>query len=127
MLAPLIHSPRIVHRITGGVNAAGVATWWYTEWCIVKEADMANALVTIYETQGILTAEVIKGKLEAAGIPALLKYESAGIVLGVTVDGLGKVQVQVPVAWEAEALAVVDETSADDGEDDEVDEDAEPT
>lgn len=71
---------------------------------------MANELVTIYETQGILSAEVIKSKLEAAGIPALLRYESAGLVLGVTVDGLGKVQVQVPGALEAEALAVIDES-----------------
>jgi hypothetical protein len=71
---------------------------------------MTSELVTIYETQGILTAEVIKGKLEAAGIPALLMYESAGLVLGVTVDGLGKVRVQVPASWQADALAVIDET-----------------
>ena len=78
---------------------------------------MASELVTIYETQGILSAEVIKGKLEAAGIPALLRYESAGLVIGVTVDGLGTVKVQVPEDWEAEALAVIDETP-DDSDDD---------
>ena len=74
---------------------------------------MDNRLVTVYETQGILTAELIKGKLEAAGIPALLKYESAGIVLGVTVDGLGKVVVQVPASAEEEALAILDESPED--------------
>ena len=52
-------------------------------------------LVVVYKTQGILRAEIIKSKLEGAGIPALLKYESLGPVLAVTVDGLGKVQVLV--------------------------------
>ncbi|MCK4579757.1 MAG: DUF2007 domain-containing protein [Dehalococcoidia bacterium] len=41
-------------------------------------------------------AQVIQGRLEAEGIPALLSYESAGVVLGVTVDGLGEVKVLVP-------------------------------
>ncbi len=66
-------------------------------------------LVTVYYSQGILGAEVVKAKLEAAGIPALLKYESAGLVLGLTVDGLGQVEVQVPEAEEARALSLLAE------------------
>lgn len=66
-------------------------------------------LVTVYRSQGILGAEVVKAKLEAAGIPALLKYESAGLVLGLTVDGLGQVEVQVPAAQEAAAIALIAE------------------
>ncbi|MGQ9490903.1 MAG: putative signal transducing protein [Anaerolineae bacterium] len=66
-------------------------------------------LVTVYRSQGILGAEVVKAKLEAAGIPALLKYESAGLVLGLTVDGLGQVEVQVPAAQEAAASALIAE------------------
>ena len=55
---------------------------------------------------GQLEAQVIKTKLESAGIPALLDYESAGVVLGITVDGLGEVRVMVPdaLAQEAEEL-----------------------
>jgi len=34
--------------------------------------------------------------LEVEGIPALLSYESAGIVFGLTVDGLGEVRIMVP-------------------------------
>jgi len=34
--------------------------------------------------------------LETEGIPALLSYESAGIVFGLTVDGLGEVRIMVP-------------------------------
>jgi hypothetical protein len=65
----------------------------------------------------MLGAQVVKGKLEAAGIPTILRYESAGLVFGLTVDGLGMVEVQVPedCAEEAEALVSEDEplTEAD--------------
>lgn len=70
-------------------------------------------LVTIYRSQGILTAQVIKAKLDAAGVPALLKYESAGLVLGLTVDGLGLVEVLVPEDWLAEAEALISEEAED--------------
>ncbi len=63
-------------------------------------------LTTVYTASGQLQAQVIKTKLESAGIPALLDYESAGVVLGLTVDGLGEVRVMVPeaLAQEAEEL-----------------------
>lgn len=67
-------------------------------------------LVTVYRSQGMLGAEVVRGKLEAAGVPVMLKYESAGLVLGLTVDGLGLVEVQVPEEWEADALALIDDS-----------------
>ncbi len=54
-----------------------------------------DELVVVYETQGITRAEIIKSKLEGAGILAMLKYESLGPVLAVIVDGLGKVKVLV--------------------------------
>lgn len=53
-------------------------------------------LVTVYISQGMLPALVVRGKLESAGIPVLLRYESIGQVIGLTVDGLGRVEVQVP-------------------------------
>jgi hypothetical protein len=49
-----------------------------------------------YRAGGKLEAEVIRGRLESAGIPVLFDYESAGQVLGLTVDGLGEVRVMVP-------------------------------
>lgn len=82
-------------------------------------------LVTVYRSQGILGAEVVKAKLEAAGIPALLKYESAGLVLGLTVDGLGQVEVQVTADREAEATALIaDEAEPNSSE---VEEEADPS
>ena len=65
-------------------------------------------LVTIHVAMGPLRAEVIRSKLEAAGIPVLLRYESAGLVIGITVDGLGEVKVQVPRELADEARALIE-------------------
>ncbi len=64
-------------------------------------------LTTVHIAQGLLQAGLIKSKLESAGIPALLDYESAGPVLGLTVDGLGEVRVMVPDALAEDAQAVL--------------------
>ena len=52
-------------------------------------------------------AQIIRGRLEIEGIPAMLRYESAGIVYGLTVDGLGQVEVQVPSTLAEEARQVL--------------------
>jgi hypothetical protein len=53
-------------------------------------------LVVISTLQGELVANVIKSHLESEGIPVILKYESAGRVYGITMDGLGQISVLVP-------------------------------
>jgi hypothetical protein len=63
-----------------------------------------------------LQAEIIKGKLEANDIPALLEYESLGPVLGLTVDGLGEVRVLVPKDKADAARALLEESEEIDGE-----------
>ena len=73
----------------------------------------ASKLVAIYLSQGMLGAQVVLSKLEAAGIPAVLKYEAVGQLFGLTVDGLGTVEVQVPEDWAEEALALVEEEPSD--------------
>ena len=70
----------------------------------------SESLVTI-RTANYMEAHIIKGRLESEGIPVLLRYESAGLVYGITVDGLGQVKVMVPkhLAEEAkELLGLVD-------------------
>lgn len=52
--------------------------------------------ITVYTAYGEPEAHIIKGKLETEGMPVMLKYESAGPVIGIIVDGLGQIQVQVP-------------------------------
>ncbi len=66
-------------------------------------------LVVVYVSQGPLGAEVAKSKLESEGIPVMLRYEAIGRVYGLTVDGLGRVEVVVPGAYEALAREVLKE------------------
>jgi hypothetical protein len=56
-------------------------------------------LTTVRVAQGLLQAEVYKSKLESAGIPVLLEYESIGPALGITVDGLGGRWASPWMAW----------------------------
>jgi hypothetical protein len=63
-------------------------------------------LVTI-RTAKYLEAQIIKGRLESEGIPVLLSYESAGLIYGITVDGLGEVKIMVPRNLEEEARGIL--------------------
>jgi hypothetical protein len=65
--------------------------------------------VVVYKANGMMTAQIIKGKLESNGIPVLLKYESVGQTFGLTVDGLGEVKVMVAREQEQEARALLNE------------------
>ncbi len=62
-----------------------------------------SGLVTIDTVYGINIANILKSKLESYGIPVLLKYESVGITFGLTLNGLGKVEIKVPVEFEKDA------------------------
>ena len=54
-----------------------------------------------------MEAQIIKGRLESEGIPVLLSYESAGLVYGITVDGLGEVKIMVPQQLAEEAKEIL--------------------
>ena len=58
--------------------------------------------------QGELRANIIKSHLEAEGIPVYLKYESAGIIYGITVDGIGEVKIFVPRECAEEARKIIE-------------------
>ncbi len=73
-------------------------------------------LVTVYTAQGHPRAHVIKSKLEAAGIPAMLSYDSASLVFGLTVDGIGKVRVMVRPEHAEEARRLLSEERPSDEE-----------
>ena len=77
-------------------------------------------LVCVLSCQGIDLAQIYKSKLEAVGIPVLLRYEAAGLVFGITIDGLGEVKVMVPAEFAAEAedvLSVGEAAAFGEGED----------
>ncbi len=66
-------------------------------------------LVCIHACQGWDLAQIFKSKLEAAGIPVLLKYDAATLVYGITVDGLGRVRLLVPQSYAADAKELLTE------------------
>ena len=61
------------------------------------------------EVQGRLEAEFIKSYLEAQGIEVVLIQESVGQTMGITIDGLGTVQIFVPKEQAAEARQLMEE------------------
>ena len=61
------------------------------------------------EVQGRLEAEFLKSYLEAQGIDVELFQESVGQTMGITIDGLGTVQIFVPKEQAAEARQLLDE------------------
>ena len=63
-------------------------------------------LVTVC-TAKYMEAQIIKGRLESEGIPVLLRYESAGLIYGLTVDGLGEVKIMVPQRLAEEAKEIL--------------------
>jgi hypothetical protein len=63
-------------------------------------------LVTICTARQI-EAQIIKGRLENEGIPVLLSYDSASLVYGLTVDGLGEVRIMVPAHLLEEAKGIL--------------------
>jgi hypothetical protein len=50
---------------------------------------------------GMTQANLIAGRLASEGIRTQLRYEAAGTIYAITIDGLGEVRILVPVLdWE---------------------------
>ena len=64
-------------------------------------------LVCVRTCQGWDLAQIFKSKLEAAEIPVLLEYDSAGRIFGLTVDGLGAVRIMVPKEYASTAESLL--------------------
>jgi hypothetical protein len=70
---------------------------------MMQESDLAELMAV----EGSMEAEIIKSKLESFHIPVLLKFESAGHIFGITMNGLGKVRVMVPKSFLPEARKIL--------------------
>jgi hypothetical protein len=69
--------------------------------------DMKYEVLT--EVSGRLEAEFVKSYLEANGIDVELFQESVGQTMGLTIDGLGTVQIFVPKDQAAEARQLLED------------------
>ena len=68
---------------------------------------MTHPLVVVYTTAAQLEANIIKGLLEAAGLPAVISQEGAGAAFGFTVGALGMVDILVAEKDAAEAEKLI--------------------
>ena len=78
--------------------------------------------VVIKIVQGEMSANIIKSHLESEGIPVYLKYESAGIIYGITADGIGEVRILVPKELVEEAKQIIEPMEIEDTEKEEEEE-----
>jgi hypothetical protein len=64
--------------------------------------ETGNTLWEVIATaSGMTQAELIAGRLASEGIHTQRRYEAAGTIYAITIDGLGEVRILVPVAdWE---------------------------
>ncbi len=69
--------------------------------------------VEVYRAWGELEAQVIRGKLEAAGIRAIFQNEAMG-TLGFVTDGLGLFRILVAPQDQAAARALLQKNTAAD-------------
>jgi hypothetical protein len=73
----------------------------------------SSKMVTVLIAHSLPEAEIIRGRLVCEGIDSVLKYESAGRIIGVTVDGLGEIEIQVPEAQRKKALEILSRAESD--------------
>ncbi len=73
--------------------------------------------IVIRKVQGQETASIIRAHLESEGIPVLLKYESASLIYGITVDGIGEVKILVPQELADEARQIIEPQNSTESQD----------
>jgi len=64
----------------------------------------------IATASGMTQAKIITGRLETDGIQTRLKYEAAGAIYAITIDGLGEVKVLVPTQDISKARTLLEQS-----------------
>lgn len=75
--------------------------------------------VSVAAALGPAHAEILRGRLETEGIPALVVREPAGSAYGLTVGLLGQVDIVVPQEYAARAREILADVGEETGEDEE--------
>ena len=70
---------------------------------------MSRELVKLIEVEGMIHARIIESKLKHFKIPCMLKYDSATNLYGITLNGLGKVEIIVPKKYLIQAQNLIKE------------------
>jgi len=72
---------------------------------------------TVHTASGMTNAYIVMGRLKTEGIPARLKYDVAGTIYALTIDGLGGVEIMVPVGCLEKAKNVLSQSYEDENMD----------
>ena len=67
----------------------------FDEWCEVARV------------QGLTEAHIIRGLLESNRIPVKLMHESAAVLFGITMNGIGEVRILVPLPFKESASSLI--------------------
>lgn len=79
-----------------------------------------NEPVTVWEAANLMEAQVVKGRLESEGIPALIRGEALASIYGLTAGNLAVTKVLVPAPLADKAMTLLfDETQIDETQIDE--------
>jgi hypothetical protein len=70
--------------------------------------------VVACSASGMTNAHIISGRLESDGVPTKLKYEAAGTIYAITIDGLGEVKIMVPAEYQERARIILSQTYDED-------------
>lgn len=66
---------------------------------------------------GLLEAQLLQTRLEGSGMRVQLRYETAARLFGLTLDGLGKIQVLVPQSQREDALEILNAPEVEEEDD----------
>ena len=103
------------------VTINGLASWFRREEKAEAEAALHSATTTggeldqepviVWVAQNQMEAQVIKGRLESEGIPAIIRGETLGAIYGLTTGSLAQsaILVPAPLAERAQLILQSDE------------------
>jgi len=86
-----------VERREAAANAPAMATG----------GGKAGEPVVVWEAHNKMEAEIVKGRLEGEGIPAIIRGEVLGAIVGLTTGGLAATAVLVPAPLAEKALELL--------------------
>lgn len=69
--------------------------------------DLDQEPVVVWEAANLMEAEVVKGRLQSEGIPAVVRSEALGAIYGLTTGSLAAADVLVPAALAERAFEIL--------------------
>lgn len=71
--------------------------------------DLDQEPVVVWEAANQMEAQIVKGRLESEGIPAIVRGETLGAIWGLTTGPLAATAVLVPAVLAEKAIAILNE------------------